>query len=775
MRTAQGSYTSLIQGVSQQPAATRFEGQCEEQINMSSDATRGLCRRAPTEFIGWLSSLDSHDDWRFHDIALTDDQRYWVAYRPGTIKLFDVYTGEEVPVDNQAPYYLTGAECSFVTSLGVTYVADSSVVTRMSDAVDTNPWSTHILGQVLGGAFSRDMRVKVTFTKDGVRHTKAAAFNTGTGKDAADSARLDTSTLCTSIVGVCNTGIPEFTWTAHEDCFLGTPKEAGMTDINVVCTDGSNNVNLVGYCNTVTNVEQIPRMAPAGYRLTILGLGGSDADDYYLQYMPDKEGEWWAAGIWREVAEPGGKHSFSIATMPHQLVKDGDGFVFKQADWESRCAGDEDTNPTPSFIGYAIADVASFQGRLVFIPFSSTVVMSRTNKPLDFWAKSATVVSDSDPLDMESSFKEGLTLQRACLHNRDLVAFAGQAQCTVFGRNSLTPANASVVVSTSFKADLRAAPVETGSSVFFAVQYGQYSGIREFFTQPSSDANNSLSITSHIAQYLKGSVRNMAASTNFDTLVVTTDDEDHAVYCYQYTNTGEERAQAAWSKWYLHGNVMRMQFFESELHLILWRDGRYQTCHLNIDRVEDPGLTYQVHLDQKERQTATLTLTTENARKKVYVQGEGCPNPGLLAPVQEYADGGVTFMQDMQGGEVIYGYPYSSEFTPTRPFVRDSNGMPVLSSRLILRAFRLSFSNSGGFGARLVTPYANNEEVYFSPRIIGDVNNIIGSECVYSDTTNIPVRADPEYMKVSITCDEHTPLYITQLQWSGQISNRAAR
>ena len=48
------SVPNLIQGVSQQPDATRFDGQCEEQVNALSSVAEGLKKRPNTRHIAKL-------------------------------------------------------------------------------------------------------------------------------------------------------------------------------------------------------------------------------------------------------------------------------------------------------------------------------------------------------------------------------------------------------------------------------------------------------------------------------------------------------------------------------------------------------------------------------------------------------------------------------------------------------------------------------------------------------------------------------------------------
>ena len=777
MRKTLDSYDNLLQGVSQQPASMRNEGQATEQINMSSDIVRGLCRRAPTEWVATL--LNEHTDWQFRYVSITDDTRFVVAYRTGDIRAFNLDTGAPVTtvIESGAASYLTGAPMSVVAINDTAYMANSTIQAAMLPDTQGKLDLGRVILQVLGAAFSRNYRVTISYKLAGVAKTVSAVWASGDGVNASDSNRLDTGNVASKIGEALIAAATDFTWSVAEDCILGTPAPGKVIDeVSVRTQDGSNNINLIGYGAYCTNSTKIPRMAAPGYILRVSGGEKTSADDYYLKFTPNEPGGvWGSAGVWKECANPELPYKFNAATMPHKLKWDAgtSTLTFGKVAWRDREVGDDDTNPEPSFIGNTINDLAVFQGRLVFIS-GPAVIMSRTNKPNAFWSKSATTVSDSDPIDVESSLKYGVVMKRAVLHNRDLVIFADKAQFVVFGRNTLTPSNVSLVVTVSFEADLQAEPVETGNSTFFAVRYGDYTGVREFFTEAASDANNSTSITAHVAQYLEGRATFMAASSNFDMLIVKTDATDGVLYVYQYVTMGQDRAQAAWSKWQFNKDIRYMFFIENRLYLVTKNADGYDLEFINIDRHPDAGLTYQVHLDSKRAHSGVhKTLTVPNAADRVYVQGAGCPNPGMRAVVESSTPTTVVFQRDMQGGTVYSGFKYLSAYTPTRPFVRGGQDAKVmLHVDLRVRLFRLLFENSGAFRCVVSNRYKPTRTTEFSARVVGDINNIIGTEAVYSDQLIIPFRENPEYADLTVECDEHTPLFLTQLQWEGQWSSK---
>ena len=73
------SVTNLIQGVSQQPDAVRFSGQCEEQLNALPSVVDGLQKRPSSEFVARISDNSAlNQASKVHFIERDNDERYVV-------------------------------------------------------------------------------------------------------------------------------------------------------------------------------------------------------------------------------------------------------------------------------------------------------------------------------------------------------------------------------------------------------------------------------------------------------------------------------------------------------------------------------------------------------------------------------------------------------------------------------------------------------------------------------------------------------------------------
>ena len=127
------SVPNLIQGVSQQPDATRFAGQCEEQENALSSVAEGLKKRPNTRHIARLltSAIDSNSF--VHFINRSGSEKYVVIHDGSKLYAYNIITGDEATINgatggmtiSTASYLDTGTPRS---SLEAITVADSTLI-----------------------------------------------------------------------------------------------------------------------------------------------------------------------------------------------------------------------------------------------------------------------------------------------------------------------------------------------------------------------------------------------------------------------------------------------------------------------------------------------------------------------------------------------------------------------------------------------------------------------------------------------------------------------
>jgi hypothetical protein len=100
------SVPNLIQGVSQQPDATRFDGQCEEQVNALSSVAEGLKKRPNTRHIARLLDAAIDENSFVHFINRDDNEKYVVIHDGSCLKAWNIITGNEATINGSTGGYI---------------------------------------------------------------------------------------------------------------------------------------------------------------------------------------------------------------------------------------------------------------------------------------------------------------------------------------------------------------------------------------------------------------------------------------------------------------------------------------------------------------------------------------------------------------------------------------------------------------------------------------------------------------------------------------------
>ena len=122
------SVPNLIQGVSQQPDAARFAGQCEEQENALSSVAEGLKKRPNTRHVARLLTSAISSNAKVHFINRSETEKY-VAIHDGTLRIFTLETGVEATITGSASYINSSApkdDIEFTTVADYTFVLNKT-------------------------------------------------------------------------------------------------------------------------------------------------------------------------------------------------------------------------------------------------------------------------------------------------------------------------------------------------------------------------------------------------------------------------------------------------------------------------------------------------------------------------------------------------------------------------------------------------------------------------------------------------------------------------
>lgn len=368
------------------------------------------------------------------------------------------------------------------------------------------------------------------------------------------------------------------------------PDEGQIKDFNIEATDDDGGTNLRVFKDTAKSFTDLPNHCIEGYTIQVAGDNNKKEDNFYVAYQGSG-----GTGTWKETVAPNLKNKFVANTLPHTLKQKVNAsgnlyFCFTQGSdyndksWFNRPAGDDTTNPFPSFTNNTISDIFFHRSRLGIIS-GENVIFSETNNFFNFFRTTVRTLLDTDPIDVAVSQNEVSELKAALPIQDSLLLFSEINQFTLSATQLLTPAEVTIDQSTKFECDLTASPVGAGNSVFFAQKGGNYSNVREYFTDGNTEIKDAALVTSHCPEYLKGRITNMVASTNENMLVCQTDDDKKCIYIYKYFDQNNERLQSSWSKWKFDQDVASMSFNNSKVYIV-FTNGSFEELSLRTDAAD---------------------------------------------------------------------------------------------------------------------------------------------------------------------------------------------
>lgn len=572
--------------------------------------------------------------------------------------------------------------------------------------------------------------------------------------------------------------------------------------------DTYNDTAMSAYKNRVSAVEELPNKFIPGRPIQIVGADGSAG--FYVHYtvksstsvkaygldsqvkivrplsLVEPAGNTWntvegsEVGLWEECAQPGAPDVLIPATMPHVLVSEADGsFTFKVIDWFKRTCGDEDSVPTPSFVGKNIEDILFHKNRLAFMT-AETVVFSRAGQFFNFWAVTARDVLDGDPIDYQVNHTKVSTLRHSAVFNNSIMLFSDNTQFILSSNGPLTPKTVSIMPATEFDCSTTCRPITVGHTVHFLAEKDNWASVWEYYVQSRGIYNSADNITAHLPKYIPAGVFKMASSTTIDFMCALSDATPDTLYVQKYlwADGKEEKIQNSWSKWKLTGTILNVDMVETTIVLTVQRaDGIYLESINTQSGREDRALGFQVHLDRKV--LVSGSYDAENTATNFVL-----PYPVLQGLVGVNAESGAKLTLSITGTHSVrvsgrvqdayFGDVYKMRYRFSPIFMRGDKEA-ILDSTLQILTFTMNYEKTLDFNIE-VSPLARPMHTHtFSAWKLGAVGHQLGVLTPVSGKFRVPVMGEGKTTPIEITSSSHLPCYFQSAVWEGNYVLRTRR
>lgn len=787
----QGSLGRQIQGISQQPAAVRLQGQCTDMLNMVPDVVDGTKSRMGTSHVARLGVSVSKDAAVHHYRRGDGEEEYFFVMERGNIpKIYDK-KGRECTVNSQdAPMvYLSEVvnpreDVQFLTIADVTFILNRRKVVKAREERSPKTGNTAIVYCAYG-------QYGVTYAID-INGENAASHTTPDGSEAWHVNEIRTNVIISKLYTNLQSWskISEYD-IQKEGTSIYISRKDGNTGWTLVTNDGANGKDLVAIKYKVTSTDQLPSRAPVGYKVQVWPTGSKPESRYWLE-AEQAEG---TKVTWKETIAADTVLGFDKNTMPYIIERVGFNgevaqFKIRQGDWEDRKVGDDLTNPMPSFIDednpQTLGSLFMTQNRMCFTS-SEAVSSTRTSRFFDFFRYTVTTKLDTDPIDVYSDASEVYQLRHAVVLDGDTVLFSDTSQFVLAGDKPITPDNAMLRPVTTFEVNTKVRPVATGDSVMFATSEGAYSGVREFYTDSYSDTKKAQPITSHVNRLIQGNILHMVASTNINRLLVVTDKDLSEVLVYDWLWQGTDRVQAAWHRWVFSGAEVVGMFYSSELcYFLLNRGG---SLFLEVMDMGDPlvfSLADRIRLDRQATISFTFNQEDEIWESTVLPwvpDFESLLECVILEGWDEYKGGSFVFQYDSVANKiktyfdlteegkmatVRVGVSYSQEFEPTQIIIKDSQDK---TSYIDVPTVGMVYLNLDKYPDFLIqvdnTTSGRRREVKAVNRTGGARNNKVGYVVPEEGTVAFPLRAKSTDVIYRIKNTSPHTVQLRDIEWTG--------
>lgn len=631
---------NYIAGIAEQPDELKFPGQVRDLLNCVPDVTKQLIKRPGTRYIG---AVDDTTDGEWFSYYRDEAEQYiGVVRRDGTLNIWDALTGTEqtvgfsaqpishtqqvpddIPAGDPGLFAIQNAymvhtqpdSIQFLTIGDFTYITNREFRPRMTNA-------TAHTGAVFNDAF---VEVKILaygrtyeFEIEGVG--TVSAFTTADPtvvinvNDILTTWSTELSALgCTNITIIGN-GIYF--------------RRAAAFTINIVDTQTMN-----GFTDNVNTFTRLPNQCFNGMLVRVANTDDPEEDSFWVEFTGDNDDN--GIGVWEEVAAPGVNTTFDANRMPHVIVRNANGsFTFGTADYAQRQAGDDNTNPLPSFIdqqtptndGRPINKILLFRNRLVFLAGPNAVcsqagTLGGANAAINFFSDSVLVLSPSDPVDIAASSRRPATLFDGIEINNGIVLFGRTQQYLLTAEDSASgfaPDTAKMSSIANYLYDSRIPPISLGTTIGFTNTGG--SSFR-FFQMDKIDSTGEPSATelSKVVQLrLPDTMVSIAESKEGNTVFFANQDigRNNEVWGYRYFDVNNERKQSAWFRWEMPGQILYHTIMRDTYYAVARVNGQNMILAGDISETTNTALIndeYRVHLDGRQTIDVSASNVTYDA------------------------------------------------------------------------------------------------------------------------------------------------------------------
>lgn len=781
MAIFEGVHENLLQGVSQQVPRSRLPGQVTAQENFISDPVTGLRRRpgskmrfifdaGDTTYSDWLA-------WRTDISGVTCE--CLLNVKEGILHLIDPRTNTKMAELQHD--YLKAEDIRYMRN---TVVGDSLFIANISRVPTGVRDNTNKKNPLNTGFFyvqGSDLRKQFEITVSVGSQSYTATYTTPDGSEVEHVEQVQPDYIAQQLHSqiVANFGSVVNAYIQGTYVFLEKIDPNDTSQLTVTSGSGTLYIKTSG-ASSIRQETDLPRRLPNQANNVVVKTGLEGAPTYYRYEA--STARWIETSAYDSVDR--------IENAPIEVFFDAyeDKWVIDDSPWLGRLSGDDITNPDPDFVDWGITGIGAYQGRMVILT-GPWVWLSATNKPRQFYRTTVDSLLDTDPIGVGSSSVSSAAFHYAIPFNKDLILFSSEYQALIpGGSRTLTPGNTSVVVTSTYSADMNTPPVTLGHSVVYPTpRSSTHFGVLEMLPSPYTDSQYiSSDATEHIPRYLPGRCRFVVSSPVANIAVFGSTTDRRALYVHEYMWSGDEKVLSAWHRWQFAYDVAYAYFSGELINIVTVNNGVLMVCSIDprtgtsSDGSTTGYLDYytEVELDDFAAVLPELVSRFHGDQSK-YIRAMIHTGPMDGYEIGVEVEGSIIRANRSNTAQSIrYGRCYRSTFSPSPPIVKGDDGLPISTGRLLLVNYFITTDKSGPFKVSVRdTATQTAERVWeVNPMLWYSTNLALGTTPISRETgIVIPCRVAAQSSHVVFSTNTLQELNILSLEYRGRFNQRFTR
>jgi len=658
-----------------------------------------------------------------------------------------------------------------------------------------------------------DIRFKVKVVDVRYR-TASAGIGTSTYSFTDNNISLDANSILSKFetdlrdLGFTTQVIGNGLYVTRDEPFIieaGDPALLGVMSSSNVDGDKLTNGDPILY-SQLNNVSLLPGTCKDGFLVKIVNSTALE-DDYYLEFHGN--GGMDGPGVWEETTKPGIFNNFEVNSLPHTILRTSSirydilgnliaKFYVGPLAYNSREAGDEITNPRPSFapqvgfnFGRPINGTIFFRDRLCFLS-DENIIMSRTGDYFNFFAATALALRDDDPIDIAATGSTPSVIYDALGINNGLLLFGKNAQylLTTDG-DVLTPATVKVTPISNYYYDENLYPIHMGTTVGFANNVSNRTKFYEMYNIFREGEPDVVEQSKVIDTVFPGGIDLLADSKAEEVIAFSKRGESY-VWIFKYFQEGEKRRISSWYRWDIPGKIQTINFTQKSFYVVTELDGKYNLLKMDIEPISTAQFIdeiYRIHLDYygSVHPVEMLYDFSKNVTRFY--------SPIPIVPNQDYMivglgeklgelrkatvkDNFIAVEGDWTDHTIAVGYNFTMNVELPHLYVKKDAGNGAFRSdsraSLTIHRLRINFDDIGVYTANVVRKgretYTQLFESNEPDNYLADTPNIQNEE-----TMVLPIYERNTNASINISSTHPAPCVLLSGEWEGDYNARYYR